>query len=269
MTTLANTRIVVAIIAVAAAAAVACGNRVDIEKVPVGADVQVTRQDGGVVEGKLAARDEKTVTVKSTQRTRTVPRDAVADVQVVTADKPAALPAIAKFREYVVPDGTTLKLNLQTEASSETSRVDETVEATLIDAVRVDGVEVVPAGSVVRGRVTDATSAGKVKGRASLALHFETVESRGDRYPISAGVAFQAKSTKGKDAAKIGIPAVAGAIIGGIVGGGKGAAAGAAIGGGGGAAVVLLTEGKPVVLARGANLTVTLAKDVEVRVPVK
>lgn len=44
-------------------ASAGCSNRVDLEKVPVGTEVQVTRQDGGVVQGTLAARDDQTVTV--------------------------------------------------------------------------------------------------------------------------------------------------------------------------------------------------------------
>jgi len=41
----------------------------------------------------------------------------------------------------------------------------------------------------------------------------------------------------GKDAAKVGVGAGAGAVVGGIAGGGKGAAVGALIGGGAGAAM--------------------------------
>jgi hypothetical protein len=246
-----------------------CSTRVDPDKVPVGTAVQVTRQDGGLVEGTLAARDEKTVTVKAGRTARTVPRGEIADLKVITPDRPAEPPAVAKFREFTVPEGTPLKLTLETAVSSETSNVGDAVEARLAEAVRVDDVEVVPAGSVVRGTVTAAQSAGKVKGRASLALHFESVEVRQERYVMSAGIAVEAASTKKKDAAKIGIPAAAGAVIGGIIGGGKGAAAGAAIGGGGGTAVVLMTEGKPVAFGAGASITVTLAKAVDVRVPLK
>lgn len=246
-----------------------CSTRADPDKVPVGTAVQVTRQDGGLVEGTLAARDEKTVTVKAGRTTRTVPRGEIADLQVVTPGRPIELPPVAKFREFTVPEGTPLKLTLETSVSSETSNAGDAIEAKLAEAVRVDDVEVVPAGSVVRGTVTAAQSAGKVKGRASLALHFDTVEVGQARYPISAGLAVEAASTKKKDAAKIGIPAAAGAIIGGIIGGGKGAATGAAIGGGGGAAVVLMTEGKPVTFSVGTSMMVTLARSIDVRVPLK
>ena len=53
---------------------------------------------------------------------------------------------------------------------------------------------------------------------------------------------------------KIGAPAAAGAIIGGIVGGGDGAAKGAVIGGAAGTGYVLSTRGKEVRLGKGADL---------------
>lgn len=259
----------IAALSLSIGAAAACSSRADISKAPIGSDVQLTEQSGAVVEGRLTARDETTVTVKGDRATRRVERGEIADVQIVTPGHPATLPAVAKFREYVVPDGTVLALSLVTATSSDTSNVGDAVEATLSDAVSIADEIVLPEGSVVRGSVTVAEPAGKVKGRASLALHFDEMTVSGERYKISAGIAVEAPSTKKKDAAMIGIPAAAGAIIGAIVGGGQGAAAGAAIGGGGGTAAVLLTEGKPVEFGRGMAMRVKLANDVKIRVPVR
>ena len=79
----------------------------DLDKVPIGSEVQLTRQDGGVVEGKLTARDEETVTVDAGRVTRSVPRGDIAHIGVADASgKAPELPAIARFREYRVPSGT-------------------------------------------------------------------------------------------------------------------------------------------------------------------
>jgi hypothetical protein len=80
-----------------------------------------------------------------------------------------------------------------------------------------------------------------------------------------AGIPFPSTNS---DAAKIGIPAAGGAIIGGVIGGKKGAAIGTAVGGGGGAAVVLATPGDEIRLAPGAALTLVLDQPIEVRVPI-
>ena len=248
-----------------------CADRVDLEKVPVGTEVEVTRQDGGVVRGTLAARDERTVKVKAGSASRSVPRDQIADVQLVDEKTPATLPAIAKFREFTLAEGTKLAVRLESALGSDSSRVEDPIEATLIDAVAVDGTEVLAAGSVVRGEVAAVQSAGKVKGRASLALRFGSVSvARGEeRYPIAARLDLVAPATKGEDAAKIGVPAAGGAIIGGLIGGKKGAAIGTAIGGGAGTAVVLSTRGEEIRLPRGTALSLSLTQAVDVRVPIK
>jgi hypothetical protein len=247
-----------------------CANRVNLEKVPVGTEIQVTRQDGGVVRGTLTARDEKTVQVKVGSTSRTVPRDEIADVQLVDLT-PAPLSAIAKFREYTLPEGTRLAVRLASAVGTDSSRVGDPIEATLTDAVTLDGVEILPSGSIVRGEVVAVESGGKVKGRASVALRFNSVavSGRDGQYPIAARVSWLAPTTKGKDAATIAVPAAGGAIIGALIGGKKGAGIGALVGGGGGTAVVLSTSGPQIHLPRGTALSLSLDQAVDIRVPIK
>jgi len=249
----------------------ACTGKSDVENVPVGSDVELTRQDGGVIRGKLAARDEQTVQVESAAATRSVPRDQIADVRVVDPTKPAApLPPIARFREFTVPAGTKLAVRLNTAVASDTSRVEQAVEAALAEPVVIDGTTVLPAGSIVTGEVAVAEPSGKVKGRARLALRFRSISVDGHEapYTMAARVDRLAPETKGEDAAKIAIPGAAGAIVGGIVGGKKGAAIGGAIGGGAGTAVVLSTAGEEVRMPRGTMLTLPLDQAIDVRVPI-
>jgi hypothetical protein len=152
------------------------------------------------------------------------------------------------FRELTIPVGTPLDLILDTPVASDTSRVEDVVRAHLQDAIVVDGVTVLPAGTDVAGHVTTAVRSGKVKGRAQLAVRFDTLIGANDaRYDIAAApVSRTARATKGKDALKIG-----------------GGAAGGA-----GTAVVVSTRGEEVRLARGAALKVRLSKPLTVRVPV-
>jgi hypothetical protein len=250
-------------------AAAGCTRSADVENVPVGAEVEVIRQDGGVVRGTLAERDERAVTVDVGSTSRSVLREQIAEVRVVDEAKPTPLPPIAKFREVTLPEGTKLVVRLDSAVGSDTSRIEDPVEAILSDAVVIDGVDAFPAGSVVRGEVAAVQPSGKVKGRASLALRFTSVSvaGRDERSAMMARTSMRAPDTKRDDAVKIGIPAAGGAIIGGIVGGKKGAAIGTAVGGGGGAAVVLATSGEEIRLGRGAVLTLSLDQAIEVRVP--
>ena len=168
-----------------------------------------------------------------------------------------------------LPANTALSVRLDTSVNSATSNVEDPIEGTLTDAIAVDGVTLLPAGSRLKGDVTSVEPAGKVKGRASLGLRFRTITVKGHEAPYAIVLTLNriAPATKGEDAAKIGIPAAGGAIIGGILGGKKGAIIGGAIGGGAGTAVVLSTAGKEVQLPDGTVLTLTLDQSVDIRVP--
>jgi len=173
---------------------------------------------------------------------------------------------VASVKEVTIPSGTTLRLSLESAVASDTSRVEQPVRATLRSPVSINGQVVVPAGSEVGGVVTEAEESGRVKGRARLAMRFNSLRAGGERYDIrTSGYAQEAEATKKKDAVKIAIGAGAGAALGAILGGG-GAAKGAAIGGAGGTGVVLATKGKEVRLGAGAAITTRLTAPLTVRV---
>ena len=183
------------------------------------------------------------------------------------AHEPApAVGALPEVREIAIPAGTRLQVRLNSGLSSAFTRAEQPVSATLIAPVRVNGVTIAPAGSQLHGYVSSVHRSGKVKGRASMAVRFTSLSVRDESYPIAAGFSRLAPATKAHDAAKIGIPAAGGAVIGGLIGGKKGLATGAAVGGGAGTAVVLSTRGKEVVFPRGSTVGVRLQRAVAIRV---
>lgn len=278
--------------------------RKDSLEIPTGSDVTVQKRDGVAVTGRLVEVKPEQVVVETRDGTKIpVPRSEIASLRslsvkadpgaaaVATTGAPAA-PApeadkdkgdarnpVAKlldpkpeYRELTVPAGTVLALALTTPVASDTSNVEDAVRATLRTALRVDGIQAVPAGTAVLGHVTSAERSAKVKGRASIAFRFNQIDLPGDggRQSISTGtVSRLAPATKKKDATKIGVGAGAGAVLGGILGGGDGAAKGAAIGGGAGTAVVLSTRGQEVRMAAGAPVSVKLTAPLTVRVALK
>jgi hypothetical protein len=245
------------------------GPSVDVETVPVGTQVAVTKEDGGVVEGKLTERDVKVVKVDVGRSVRSLPRENISDVRVVPAETPVVLPPAARFREYTIEEGTPIHVRLETGVDSATSKVEDAVNGTLTQALVVNGTTVAPIGSRVKGEVTAVQPSPK-KGRASLAFQFRSLVIPGhdDPYAISAGINRVAPSEKKDDAITIGAPAVVGGIVGGIIGGKKGAVIGAVVGGGAGTAIVLTTEGKDISLPSGTEVTMTLKTPVDVRVPI-
>jgi hypothetical protein len=185
------------------------------------------------------------------------------------AEPAAPIAERAPVREVTIPAGTTLPVVLDTSVGSETSHVEEAVHAHLTRPIVIRGMTVVPEGSRVSGVVTDATRSGRVKGRAHVAVRFDTLAlaSDSERYSIrTTAVGRTAEATKKKDAIEIGAPAAGGALIGAIVGGKKGALVGTAVGGGAGTAVVLSTRGKEVHLPKGSALTLKLTQPITIKV---
>lgn len=201
-------------------------------------------------------------------RSATAPGAAPAGAPVETRNPAAKMVDSAPdFREVTIPAGTVLPVALETTVSSETATVEDPVRARLRKPVTIDGLEALSAGSTLSGVVTEVRRAGRVKGRAYVALRFNSLDAGDERVDIRTGtVARTAPATKKEDATKIGIGAGAGAVIGGIVGGGSGAAKGAAIGGAGGTGVVLATRGKDVSIPSGTSLSVKLTEPITVKV---
>lgn len=196
----------------------------------------------------------------------------VDDASVTPTTKTAAAASEAEYREITVPAGTVLPLALGTAVGSDTSRVEDPVRATLRRPITIGGRQVLPAGAVVTGHVTQAARSARVKGRGRIAFRFSRIDlpGEGGQMPIRTGAVTRvAPATKKQDAAKIGAGAAGGAIVGGVLGGGSGAAKGAAIGGGAGTAVVLSTRGKEVRLGAGTPISVRLTAPLTVRVRVR
>lgn len=264
-----------------AGVAAACSPAADIRDIPQGSDVRVETHGGSTVAGRLVRAADREVLLEQAGGMRVaLRRDAIRTVTVAgdaddaeTAnpeDGPAPVddPAVL-YRELTVPAGTTLHATLRTTLASDSARREDSVVAALSQPVEVDGVMAIPAGSELRGSVTAAERAGRVKGRARLAFRFDTLKpvEHDTEYAIAtAAIGRQASGTKQEDAATIALPALGGAVIGGIAGGKKGAVIGSAVGGGAGAAVVLSTRGDEIVLPRGTTLTVSLEKPLTVRV---
>ena len=146
---------------VALLAAAACSGQKDIEAVAVGQDVALVKTDGALVEGTVARVDDTDLQVASGPTNRSIPKEQIAELKVVDRAKPAPPPPpAAKFREYTVPVGTPLAVRLTTALSSRTARVEDRVEATLIEPVSIGGAEVMPAGSRIAGTVNSAVDSG-------------------------------------------------------------------------------------------------------------
>jgi hypothetical protein len=181
----------------------------------------------------------------------------------VTTAPPAGPTEVNTSRSGTIPAGQELDVRLRAPLSSETAAAEQRFEAVTAVDVTQDGTVLIPAGSLVRGVVTDVKRPGRIDRVGSLTLSFDQMTVRGRAYPIRA-MATQVYESGGirEEAGTAGVGGGAGAIIGGIIGGVKGAVLGAVIGAGG---AIAATEGKDVSLPAGAIVRIRLDQAVNVR----
>jgi hypothetical protein len=175
----------------------------------------------------------------------------------------------------VLPVGTTVNVQLISALSSSADRAGDTFTAQVEDPIFANGIEVVPAGSTLRGHVTFIKPPGRVKGKAEMRLVADgIVLKNGREYTFTGELTNSDESSvkvkdsegtiqgKGKSTTQTakdsGIGAAIGAGGGAIAAGGTGALYGAGIGAVAGLIHALAKRHKDVVLQSGTELMFVL-----------
>ncbi len=190
---------------------------------------------------------------------------AKAPVERPAKPKPAPTPVVAGPKDYVVPAGTSLSVQLPAEVSTKTARVGQRLTGNLTNDIVVDGKVVAKAGTPVQGSITEVISGSRtIGGKPTLGLSFDSLTFEGGDRPINARITQVAdKSDKARDTAKIAGGAVAGGVIGHQLDSDQGKVIGAIIGAAAGTAAAKKT-GKEVVLPAGTVVGMTLESPVTV-----
>lgn len=169
----------------------------------------------------------------------------------------------------LVPVGTDLKVRINDTLSSKDSRIGDRFTATVIDPSRFDEAR-------LTGHISSIQKSGKVKGRTSMNLAFDSIEMRDGRRGVLHGYVtrvygegsgradneggVESGSRTNQTIKRTGIGAGIGAVIGGIAGGGKGAAIGLIIGGAGGAGSLAIKGSKELKIESGTEMLVHVTR---------
>ena len=167
--------------------------------------------------------------------------------------------------------GTTMDIAAADTISSRSAKVGDPFSARVVEDIKnAAGKVVIPAGSVVNGKIADVKPAPNPSTPGTLTLSVSSITVRGTSYPIEASVDSLETIHKGRgvtsgDAAKVGAGAAAGAILGRVLGGNKkGTIIGGIVGGAAGAAVAHATKDSDIVLPAGAHIIIRLTKELAV-----
>src|SRR2546425_5157248 len=199
--------------------------------------------------------DQKTASSSSTNSTTSGDPRLVPGAQRVT--RPTS--SNAANTGWTVPTGSKIVIRMIDSINSEKNKIGEPFVAVLEESISQDGIEVIPRGADVRGRIANVNEAGRIAGSAELGLELTQIVVNGIPYSVTTSEYDQVGEGRGKQTAKrAAVGAGIGAAIGAIAGGGKGAAIGAGVGGGGATAVQVLTKGEKLNIPSETKLEFTL-----------
>jgi hypothetical protein len=174
---------------------------------------------------------------------------------------------------YNVIAGQIIRVRMNRTITSETARVGDQFTTTVMVPVYASGLEVIPAGSEVIGRVTSVTRASRKSKAGEIGVHFVSVRLptglartiNGDLTDVTTEDVnadnegdISGQSAVKRNAVFIGGGAATGALIGAIAGGGKGAGIGAGVGAGLGVAGAYFSKGHEAVVKAGTEFGVVL-----------
>ena len=172
----------------------------------------------------------------------------------------SAAPAVVAPK-YTVAPNTTIRLRMNDTLTSKNANVGDQFRSTVVDPVYAKGFVVIPQGSIVVGKVTAVSRAGRKSQAGSMSVEFISVQlPNGRAYPLNGSLTegentdneggVKGGSSKKRNIAFIGGGAVVGALING--------AAGAGIGAGAGIAGALLSKGKEAEVKPGTEFNMIL-----------
>ncbi|HXJ13745.1 MAG TPA: hypothetical protein VNH19_15825 [Candidatus Limnocylindrales bacterium] len=148
-------------------------------------------------------------------------------------------------KKVSVPAGTRILIRTVDPIDSSKQKTGYRFKASLETNLQVENTIVAPRGTVVYGRLAEASSAGRMSGSSQLTLELTDIVINGTSYPLMTSTyEIKGKGEGKKTAGKVLGGAGLGALIGGIAGGGTGAAIGVVAGAVGGTALAASKKGE-------------------------
>jgi hypothetical protein len=159
---------------------------------------------------------------------------------------PLVLIASFAWAQTDLPTGTAVKMKLETTLATFSSKAGDPFSARVTEPVVMDGKTVIPIGTTVEGRVTQANEPRRIAGKPTIGIFPQTlVLPNGDRFTLNASLVdtnaghgtdvntegqFKGAGHDSRDLTEVGVGTGGGMLIGGVAGGGKGFLIGGAVG---------------------------------------
>lgn len=208
--------------------------------------------DGTLLEGDLVGSSNGIIMFNTGESIEAFPEAEVVGIflsdGVATRDAAQSQPAA---KVLAVPAGTRMVVRTTDIIDSSRHGAGHRFRAQLEGALVVDGVTLVPRGTFLHGRITQASQSGRLAGSSSLAIEFTDVMLDDQLFPIATG---EIKAQGANEAGRTVGRTARAAAIGGLIDGRSGARTGAKVGAG----ASLVTRGSNIYVPRGTILETEL-----------
>ena len=169
---------------------------------------------------------------------------------------------------FVIPNGTQLTAQLENNIGTKYSKPGDRFTMRVTSPASYSG-------AIIEGHIGNATTSGRLSGRANMSVEFDSIRMPDGRTYRFAGLVDSVRTVDGqsvsvdnegalrdrnqtkKTVTRAGLGAALGALIGAVAGGGEGAAIGATVGAGAGAGSVLLQGRDNIEIEQGSTFSVT------------
>jgi hypothetical protein len=208
---------------------------------------------------------------------------ALASGAALAQDAPPAL-AADHPSSFVVEPGTRIPLSMINSVNTKNSAAGDRIYLQTVFPILSKGKIVIPPGSYVEGTVTEVKRPGRVKGRGSLFVRFDSLilpngvtrdfrarvgalDGRGDEKLERTEGKIQSESGKANDAKTVAVTSASGALIGAGLGSqvgsmGQGAVIGAGAGAAAGVMMAMLSRGPEATLPKGSTIEMVLDRPI-------
>ena len=177
-----------------------------------------------------------------------------------------------------VPAGTALMVRLETTLATFSNRAGDPFRGSLTQAVMIEGKTVIPAGTIIEGRVTKVSEPRRISGKPTIGILPEAlIMPTGERLFLDATLVdtnigqgtdvdregqFKGSGHDRRDQLEVGGGAAGGMVIGGLAGGPVGVLVGGVVGAGS-SGVYWLTKHHSATLPAGTELTLELNRPLQ------
>jgi hypothetical protein len=209
--------------------------------------------DGRLLEGDFVGSSNGIIMFNTGEGIEAFPEDEVVGMWFSSgvATRDAEMVQTGPAPTITVPAGTRLMIRMSDSVDSSRHAAGHRFRAQLEGAIVVDGVTVLPRGTIIQGRIASSQQSGRAVGSSSMSIEFTDVLLDDVFHPIATGnINSQTSSEGGRT---VGRTARA-AAIGGLIDGSSGARTGARVGAG----VSILTSGASINIPRGTILETSL-----------